>query len=76
MILLRKSLLIFVNLLELNDLGRGGKMQYEHGDCIQFESRSEIEKVIEVLLEWLDKNGHNDQIQRMVDLLDVMHMNW
>ena len=51
-------------------------MQYINGDCIQFESRSEIEKVISVLLEYMDEHGHDPQIQRLVDLLDVMHMNW
>lgn len=49
-------------------------------DKIIFESRLEIEKVISALEEWQEKHGAKDEksdtVNRLIDLLDVMSMEW
>lgn len=42
-------------------------------DKIQFESRAEISKIIEALEE---SPKQDETVQRMIDLLDVMYMEW
>lgn len=51
-------------------------MQYVDGDSIQFESREEIEKIISALHEYQDRIGRDPEIQRMIDMLDVMFISW
>ena len=41
-------------------------------NSICFENEKEINKLISVLLEWQDDNGRDSEIQRMIDLLDIM----
>ena len=48
-------------------------------DCIQFESRYEIGEIIRALEEWQDthkRDEKKDTVKRMIDLLDVMSMEW
>lgn len=48
-------------------------------DTIQFESRREIEVVSKALAEWHEKNKikeNHEMVERLIDLLEVMHMNW
>jgi len=48
-------------------------------DCIQFESRYEIGDIIHALEEWQDSHQRDDKadtVKRMIDLLDVMCMEW
>lgn len=48
-------------------------------DCIQFESRWEIEEVISALEEWQKSHKSDnkaDTVKRLIELLDVMHMEW
>ena len=43
-------------------------------DKIHFESRREIETIIEALDNSSECN--NEIVQRMIDLLELMHMEW
>lgn len=43
-------------------------------DKIIFESRLEIDKVIAALEKSQDKD--NETVKELIDLLDVMYMNW
>lgn len=48
-------------------------------DCIQFESRREIEEVILALEEWQKSHksdNKTDTVKRLSELLEVMHMEW
>lgn len=50
-------------------------------DKIQFESRSEIEHIITVLQAGLDskaklKDCDREDAEELIDLLDVIHMEW
>lgn len=48
-------------------------------DKIIFESRYEIAEIINALEEWQDthkKDEKSDTVKRMIDLLDVMSMEW
>lgn len=48
-------------------------------DCIQLESRREIVEVIQVLEEWQmshKSDSKADTVKRLIDLLEVMHMEW
>lgn len=48
-------------------------------DKIQFESRVEIGELIAVLEEWQKehpRDGKNENVQKMINLLDVMAMEW
>lgn len=48
-------------------------------DKIQFESRSEIQNVMDVINKYVEQNPkekRNETIARLYDLLDVMHMEW
>lgn len=52
-------------------------------DNIQFESRREIENIMEILLEWQqDHQGDKNKdylkasAEELYDLLEVMHMCW
>lgn len=48
-------------------------------DCIQFESRYEIGEVIQTLEEWQESHKSDskaDTVKRLIDLLDVMCMEW
>ena len=48
-------------------------------DKIVFESRREIEEVISALEEWQKSHksdSKKETVQKLVSLLDVMHMEW
>ena len=48
-------------------------------DTIQFESRAEVEKVIQALKEWKDVHKNDakmETIQELIDRLDIMSMCW
>lgn len=48
-------------------------------DCIQFESRGEIEEIMQMMDEYIEQNPikkSNKTLERFYDLLDVMHMEW
>lgn len=48
-------------------------------DKIQFESRREIENVMEMINQYVTQNPkekRNETVARLYDLLDVMHMDW
>ena len=48
-------------------------------DKIVFESRREIEEVLSALDEWQDSHksdSKKETVQKLVNLLDVMHMEW
>ena len=48
-------------------------------DKIVFESRREIEEVLSALNEWQDSHksdSKKETVQKLVNLLDVMHMEW
>lgn len=48
-------------------------------DTIQFESRREIENLMEVIDKYVSQNPaekNNKTLERFSDLLDVMHMEW
>lgn len=49
------------------------------GDKIQFEYRSEIEKVQEILIKYTKaypEDEDNPVLKELYDKLDVMHMGW
>lgn len=48
-------------------------------DCIQFESRYEIEEIMQVIDKYVKQNPSekkNKTLERLFDLLDIMHMEW
>lgn len=48
-------------------------------DCIQFESRQEIEEIMTVIDKYVEQNPsekENKTLERLFALLDVMHMEW
>lgn len=48
-------------------------------DKIQFDSRYEIEAVATALAEYVTKHPNAGQVrtlEELIDLLEVMHMNW
>lgn len=48
-------------------------------DKIVFESRREIEEVLSALDEWQDSHksdSKKETVRKLVNLLDVMHMEW
>ena len=48
-------------------------------DQIQFESRYEIEEVVNALDTYLEEHPQSrskNTVQKMKDLLDIMHMEW
>ena len=45
-------------------------------DTIQFESRREIEAVMEALDKWLESHPNDKTVEDLYNKLDVMHMNW
>lgn len=48
-------------------------------DTIQFESRTEIGKIINALEEWQDSHSADEKaetVQELIDKLDVMSMCW
>lgn len=48
-------------------------------DCIQFESRREIEEIMRVIDKYVKQNPaekNNKTLEHFFDLLDVMHMEW
>lgn len=48
-------------------------------DKIQFESRYEIEEIMKVIDKYVKQNPsekNNKTLERLFDLLDVMHMEW
>lgn len=48
-------------------------------DCIQFESRREIEEIMQVIDKYVKQNPaekNNKTLERFFNLLDVMHMEW
>lgn len=47
-------------------------------DCIQFESRREIEEVEKAIIAYVKQNPteKSEILERFIDLLDVMHMEW
>lgn len=48
-------------------------------DCIQFESRREIEDIIIALDTYLKEHKRTnsvDTVKKLANLLNVMHMNW
>lgn len=49
-------------------------------DCIQFESRYEIDEVCGIISEWQKTHGANDDkaetAEKLLRLLDVMYMEW
>lgn len=47
-------------------------------DTIKFESKNEIEQIMVALEEYLNRHSEKDcrAVERLVDLLDTMHMSW
>lgn len=45
-------------------------------DTIQFESRHEINAIINALEEWQKEHGESADVQELIDKLDVMSMSW
>lgn len=48
-------------------------------DCIQFESRRELEELMNVINNYVTQNPSekkNKTLERFFDLLDAMHMEW
>lgn len=49
-------------------------------DCIQFESRREIDEVCGIIAEWQKAHGAKDDkadtAEKLLKLLDVMYMEW
>lgn len=48
-------------------------------DCIQFESRMEIGEIITALEEWQKSHKSDSKaktVEKLINLLDVMHMEW
>lgn len=48
-------------------------------DCIQFESRREIEEIMQVIDKYVKQNPaekNNKTLELFFNLLDVMHMEW
>lgn len=48
-------------------------------DCIRFESRAEIGAIIKALEEWQDTHRGDykeETVGRLIDLLDLMGMEW
>ena len=48
-------------------------------DCIQFESRRELEELMQVIDKYVKQNPaekNNKTLERFFNLLDVMHMEW
>ena len=48
-------------------------------DCIQFESRWEIEEIMLMINNYVKQNPkekENKTLERFFDLLDIMHMEW
>lgn len=54
-------------------------MEYVNGDCIQFDSRVEIDEVqsaLMVSLKGKDAQKYKDSVEKMLSLMDLMYMNW
>ena len=48
-------------------------------DCIQFESRMEIGEIITALEEWQKSHkadSKTETVEKLINLLDVMHIEW
>lgn len=48
-------------------------------DCIQFESRIEIEEIMQVIAKYEMQNPgekNNETLEQLFHLLDLMHMEW
>lgn len=51
----------------------------QKNDCIQFESRREIETVMLALQEWMEERSGDSKVSSVEELfekLEVMHMCW
>lgn len=45
-------------------------------DKIQFEHRWEIDEIIEILKRYQEDQDKNETVEELINLLDVMWMNW
>lgn len=45
-------------------------------DKIKFEDRSEIRSVLAALQEWQENHEPDEDVQRMIQMLDYMEMCW
>ena len=45
-------------------------------DKIVFESRNEIDEVVNALEKYVKEYGENETVKKLIDLLDAMYMSW